>query len=96
MAQIPSNFSLKEILESLPPSSIRNLLQNKFEEMEAEVLNTEELQTSVYKKLELVEEQCYFGQELLDEIVTACHGLGSKKELVKQILKAIDGSSFEL
>jgi len=48
------------------------------------------------KGFELVEEQLYFGRELVEEIIGLLNDGGEAEEILKAIDKAIDNSSFEV
>ena len=93
---IPSNFTLDEVLQVLPESPELEIIKDRLEIARAA---TDELETAFDKLLkssELIEEQLNFATELVDVVRGYLKETGTKKELVTAIRIAIENSSLEI
>ena len=93
---IPSNFTLDEVLQVLPESPELEIIKDR---LEIARTATDELETAFDKLLkssELIEEQLNFATELVDVVRGYLKETGTKKELVTAIRIAIENSSLEI
>lgn len=90
---IPSNFTLEEILGMLElPDTLKSLLK---QQLAKEVELSEEIQT-LYKRIEILEEQVYFRDEFIESTITSCKSTTKHKDLVKEIREALEDSYIEI
>jgi len=93
---IPSNFTLDEVLQVLPESPELEIIKDR---LEIARTATDELETAfdnLLKSSELIEEQLNFATELVDVVRGYLKETGTKKELVTAIRIAIENSSLEI
>ena len=92
---IPSNFTLEEAMEYAVPLEIAKVLQPLFDRVLDELAEKEEELKSLEEKYELMSEQVFFADSLIDNIEEKCKETGGKRELVKEINSLIEESMFE-
>lgn len=98
-AHIPSNFTLAETLKlhgGEIPYLILQRIESLIEDHDEKILEIETELTEANKRLELISEQNYFKEQLLEEILELCKCKGKKADLVKSINKALEDSYVEL
>lgn len=93
MKHIPSNFTLEETVKycELTPQ-----LSDMFEKVIDTMADKDNEISKLKKQLEILLEQNYFHNELLEKILSACIDTTTHKDLVKYIHIAYDDSGVEL
>ena len=93
MSKLPSNFTPEEVIKyANMDESVRRATEvifDKILEQQAEI-------TSLYKQLEIVEEQVGFRQDFIRQVMELCKSTTKHRELVKEITIALDNSYIEL
>jgi hypothetical protein len=90
---IPSNFSLEEIIKycSLPEEARRLV-----EQLHDKIIDMDKENNYLTKENEKLEEQIYFRDEFIRSTKERCETATKCKELVKDILTELDDSYIEL
>lgn len=71
-------------------------IEEQFTALEEECVEYTKELTQLYKRLEIVEEQCGFRDTFIEQVLEACKTISTKKELVKFITNTLQNSYIEL
>ena len=93
MNNIPSNFSIEEILKY---GSFTEEVKLACEKLFYQIIELDEENNALTKRNELLEEEIYFRNEFIRSTKERCETATKCKELVKDILTELDDSYIEL
>ena len=90
-----SNYTLEETIKYCLPTEYQDSLSPLVDKTLEEINQKDNEIERLRKNQELIEEQVGFARMLIEEIKEKCGENGNKRELVKNILNAIEDSLFE-
>jgi len=93
---IPSNYTIEEILSYVLAEEEANAIRERMDDVLLKAKEQEEELREAESRIERLEEQLYFANELIENIEIYCKDhIGRKKELIQYIRSCIEESSFE-
>ena len=93
---IPSNTSLEEVVKYYLPVEIKDVVEILLVPFIRQITHLKYTAEKTYEDYNLLEEQDYNKEQLLEKIQELCKQAGSKKELVKAINLAFENSMVEM